>query len=77
MNRYFMNRKMLARLKSMGKEVACRWCEKAIIIGDEVVTTQGGSSYKIYHADCYDALHYDVPNGDDEVQIEEVAQNTI
>lgn len=76
MNRYWMTFKILARLKSMKKIVVCRWCERSIIIGDEVVNLQGGSSYRIYHAGCFDALHYDVPNGD-EIEVQEVAMIAI
>jgi len=71
MNVYYMDFKKLSRLQSMGKDVRCRWCEKPIVIGDQVVSGNT-KSYKIYHFECYEALHYDVSdeNGN---EIEEVA----
>ena len=54
-----MNRGTLTRIEQRYGTIRCRYCEKRITVGQDVVTKyhskRGGFSLKLYRAACYQA----------------------
>jgi hypothetical protein len=63
MGHYTLSEKMNKILKARGIILVCKICDCPILVGDEVESKQQRrGKTKLYHKQCYEDSHIDVPD---------------